>query len=73
VEQLLGFQTLDGGFSTFPPNARGAAYASWSVSHPDVTPVAVRALVRHRARPDVAAALALAIERRAADRAADGR
>ncbi len=69
VQQLLAFQTLDGGFSTFAPGARGAAYASWSISHPDVTPVAVRALARHRARPDVAAALARALERRTADRA----
>lgn len=72
IEQLLGFQTLDGGFSTFAPNARGAAHASWSVSHPDVTPVAVRALGQHRARPDVAAALARALERRTGD-LADGR
>lgn len=69
VDQLLAFQTLDGGFSTFAPGARGAAYASWSMSHPDVTPVVVRALAPHRARPDVAAALARALERRAADRA----
>jgi hypothetical protein len=69
VEQLVGFQTLDGGFSTFAPGARGAGYASWSISHPDVTPVVVRALARHRARPDVAAALGRALERRAADRA----
>ncbi len=69
VQQLLAFQTLDGGFSTFAPGARGAAYASWSTSHPDVTPVAVRALARHRSRPDVAAALARALERRTADRA----
>jgi hypothetical protein len=69
IAQLLGFQTVDGGFSTFAPGARGAAYASWSMSHPDVTPVVVRALARHRARPDVAAALARAVERRTADRA----
>lgn len=68
VEQLLAFQTIDGGFSTFAPNARGAGYASWSVSHPDVTPAAVTALGRHRARPDVAAAIARALDRRAADR-----
>lgn len=71
VEQLLGFQTLDGGFSTFAPNARGAAFASWSVSHPDVTPVAARALARYREQPDVAAALGRALERRAGDRDGD--
>jgi len=72
VERLLGFQTLDGGFSTFPPNARGADHASWSVSHLDVTPVCVRALVPHRAKPDVAAAIARAVVRRDGDRV-DGR
>jgi hypothetical protein len=72
VAQLLSFQTLDGGFSTFPPNARGADHASWSVSHPDLTPVAVRALAPHRAQPDVAAALARALIRRTEDRI-DGR
>jgi hypothetical protein len=70
VEQLLGFQTLDGGFSTFAPNARGAAHESWSMSHPDVTPVAVRALCPHRERSDVAAAISRALERRTGDLAA---
>ncbi|MEO7733371.1 MAG: hypothetical protein ABIY55_20585 [Kofleriaceae bacterium] len=72
VERLLGFQTLDGGFSTFPPNARGADHASWSISHLDVTPVCVRALAPHRAKPDVAAAIARALIRRDGDRE-DGR
>jgi hypothetical protein len=72
VDRLLAFQTIDGGFSTFAPNARGADHASWSLSHPDITPVAVRALHGYRARPDVAAALTRALDRRAADRV-DGR
>jgi hypothetical protein len=72
IDQLLGFQTVDGGFSTFAPGARGADFASWSVSHPDVTAVAVRALGRHRARPGVAAALERALVRRAGDRLAGG-
>lgn len=72
IDQLLGFQTVDGGFSTFAPGARGAEFASWSVSHPDVTAVAVRALGRHRARPDVAAALERALVRYAGDRVAGG-
>jgi hypothetical protein len=72
VDQLLGFQTVDGGFSTFAPNARGADFASWSISHPDVTPVAVRALAPHRARADVATSLGRALDRLTGDRA-DGR
>lgn len=72
VRALLGFQTVDGGFSTFAQHARGADYASWSISHPDVTPVAIRALAPHAADPDVAQALARADVRLATDRS-DGR
>jgi len=37
---LAGYQLAGGGFATFQPGS----YASWTRAHPDVTPVAVRAL-----------------------------
>ena len=65
VDDLLGFQTADGGFSTFTPRARGASFASWTISHPDVTPVAARDTLADAVRageldgPAVDAALAV--------------
>jgi squalene cyclase len=42
-DHLLSYQQKDGGFATY----RDAAAGSWSVSHPDVTPVALLALLPH--------------------------
>lgn len=39
---LEAFQCSDGGFSTYHPHD---GYGSWSVPHPDVTPLAIRALL----------------------------
>ncbi len=45
---LLAFQREDGGFSTYlPDESRG----SWGVSHADVTPVALGALLAHGVAP----------------------
>lgn len=40
--RLQAFQSEDGGFSTY---RRGDGYGSWCVSHPDVTPLALLALM----------------------------
>jgi squalene cyclase len=41
-ERLLTFQKPDGGFATFDPRTR---HDAWGMSHPDVTPVVLRALL----------------------------
>ncbi|WP_106398933.1 prenyltransferase/squalene oxidase repeat-containing protein [Actinocorallia populi] len=41
-ERLLTFQKADGGFATFDPRTR---HDAWGISHPDVTPVVLRALL----------------------------
>jgi hypothetical protein len=53
---LLGFQQADGGFSTY---AADAGLGSWGESHPDVTPVAVRALLTRPRRDHAAIARGL--------------
>lgn len=58
--QLARHQRADGGFATFLPDARNAAYASWQLAHPDVTPVAVRALAPYRDDPAIADAISRA-------------
>jgi squalene cyclase len=45
--RLREFQTPDGGFSTYLPQD---CLNSWGVSHPDVTPVALRALLTRYSR-----------------------
>lgn len=44
VDHLLSYQQRDGGFATYRPDG---AVSSWMVSHPDVTPVALLALLPH--------------------------
>jgi hypothetical protein len=50
---LAGHQLADGGFATFLPDN----YASWTLSHPDVTPVAARALAAYGYDDAIARAL----------------
>jgi hypothetical protein len=46
-KQLKLFQRVDGGFATYSED-----FGSWGVSHPDVTPMAVMALLSHYPRGD---------------------
>jgi hypothetical protein len=70
---LAGHQTADGGFATFVAGAPGADFASWTRSHPDVTPVAVRALAAYRDLAGLDDVIARAVARGAADRLAGAR
>ncbi|HET7060640.1 MAG TPA: hypothetical protein VFI43_00515, partial [Nitrosospira sp.] len=49
--RLEVFQSEDGGFSTYQ---RGDSYGSWCVSHPDVTPMALLALLTRHVEGSVA-------------------
>ncbi|HEX6998774.1 MAG TPA: hypothetical protein VF322_11560 [Gammaproteobacteria bacterium] len=62
-EHLLGYQQADGGFATYRPDVMPS---SWTVSHPDVTPVAVLALATRLpvAHPAVRRGIAAARARR---------
>jgi hypothetical protein len=64
---LLSYQLADGSFATFRANDADAA--SWRMGHPDVTPLAARALAAYRSLPGIDEALARAVARGKADRA----
>ena len=64
VRSLARFQQPDAGFATFTPDARGASFASWTRSHPDVTPVALRALAPYREVPAIAEVVARGLAHR---------
>jgi hypothetical protein len=69
---LMRFQRQDGGFSTFTAPLGGADTTSWTVSHPDVTPVVLRALIPYSNRMVVADAVRAGAARLYADRTKDG-
>jgi hypothetical protein len=72
IDALLSFQHTDGGFATYTIFRSRSMPHNWLVSHPDVTPVVIRALAPYSADPLVAEAIARAMTRMEDDRLTDG-
>jgi hypothetical protein len=66
VDHLLRYQRTDGGFSTYRPDGNAS---SWAVSHADVTPIALLALLPHLgvADPRVRGGIAHVLRQQQAD------
>jgi len=72
IDALLSFQYSDGGFATYTPFRSRSMPQNWLVSHPDVTPIVVRALAPYSTDPRVADAINRAMRRMDTDRLSDG-
>lgn len=71
VHVLLRFQQNDGGFATFRGTAEVSAAHSWYISHPDVTPIVIRALVPYITAPKIARVVTQACQHIEIDRIDD--
>lgn len=72
LDFLLEHQQPDGGFATFLAGPAAPRWHSWCISHPDVTAVAVRALLPHAADTSVADRIAPAQQYMTNVRGAEG-
>jgi hypothetical protein len=72
IPALLGFQRTNGGFATYDKFRDPSMPESWCVAHPDVTPVALRALLPYQEDQEVTRAVSAAIQRMESDRLLDG-
>jgi hypothetical protein len=71
IEALLSFQQSNGGFATYSTFRSSSMPQNWLISHPDVTPVVIRALAQYAADPRVAECITRAMHSMEADRLSD--
>ena len=71
IDALLSFQHSSGGFATYTTFRSRSMPHNWLVSHPDVTPVVIRALAQYSTDPLVAEVITRAMRRMEADRLSD--